>query len=175
MRSLCPMRLVALAYCVAVDVAAFREISIKSCRNQRKIQTSSIWLRSPILDTIPSSTQSTSSQLSAYKFKNVDDMLNAFREEPVVIYFTSVTCGPCRLQMKELAHVRELVGVESAFKVVSIDTKKWPHVGSKFSIGRLPCLLLMKDKEVLVRLEGLTKAEELVEKVYSNAINNRLQ
>ena len=122
-----------------------------------------------------SSSADSPAQVSTYKFKNVEEMLHAFKEEPVLVYFTSVTCGPCKLQKKELANVRELVGAESAFKVISIDTKKWPHVGSKFAIGKLPCLLVMKNKEILLRLEGLTKAEELVEKVYSNAsfnINN---
>jgi thioredoxin-like negative regulator of GroEL len=162
-----------LACCLSfVSVNGFREVNIQSNRNRsiEKIQTSFLRLRLSKSDKKP-----TSSQIAAYKFKNVDDMLDAFREEPVVVYFTSGTCGPCRLQAKELAHVKELVGAESAFKVISIDTKKWPHVGTKFEIGKLPCLLLMKDKQVVLRLEGLTKAEELVEKVYSNEINSRLQ
>lgn len=175
MRRLYTLSLATLASCLSVGVTAFREINIKSNRIQYETQTSFSRLRLPKPDIQPSSAKkSTSSQLTAYKFKNVDDMLNSFREEPVVFYFTSNSCGPCRLQKKELDHVRELVGAEFAFKVVSIDTIKWPHVGTQFAIGKLPCLLLMKDKEVLVRLEGLTKAEELVEKVYANMITSRL-
>lgn len=89
-------------------------------------------------------------------------MLDAFRDEAVVIYFTSVTCGPCKLQKKELSTVHMLLGANS-LKVLSIDTEKFPHVGSRYNIGKLPCLLLMKDKEVILRLEGLTKADVLVE------------
>jgi hypothetical protein len=52
-------------------------------------------------------------------------------------------------------------------KVLSIDTEKFPHVGTRYEIGKLPCLLFMKDSKVLLRLEGLTKAEALVEHFHS--------
>jgi thiol-disulfide isomerase/thioredoxin len=124
---------------------------------------------------VDTTSENTSTQLSSSIFRNVEDMLDAFAEEPVLIYFTSVTCGPCRLQKKELQSVRDMVGAESAIKVIAIDTKKWPHVGSRFSIGKLPCLLFMKDKQELVRLEGLTKAEVVMEKVYTSAFVPRLR
>jgi thioredoxin-like negative regulator of GroEL len=100
---------------------------------------------------------------SKSKFKNIEDMLDTFRAEPVLVSFTSINCGPCKLQKKELAAVSQIVG--SDFKMFTIDTEKWPHVGSKFKIGKLPCLVVVKEGEVLLRLEGLIKAEEVVSRL----------
>lgn len=94
------------------------------------------------------------------KFKNIEEMLDTFRAEPVLVSFTSDNCGPCKLQKRELAAVSEIVG--SGFKMFAIDTEKWPHVGSRFKIGKLPCLVVVKEGEVLLRLEGLTKAEDVL-------------
>jgi thioredoxin 1 len=94
------------------------------------------------------------------KFKNIEEMLDTFRAEPVLVSFTSGNCGPCKLQKKELATVSQVVG--SGFKMFAIDTEKWPNVGSRFKIGTLPCLVVVKEGEVLLRLEGLTLAEDIL-------------
>jgi thioredoxin 1 len=97
------------------------------------------------------------------KFKNIEEMLDTFRAEPVLVSFTSVNCGPCRLQKKELAAVAQVVG--SGFKMFAIDTEKWPHVGSRFKVGKLPCLVVVKEGEVLLRLEGFTRAEDVLSRI----------
>jgi thiol-disulfide isomerase/thioredoxin len=97
------------------------------------------------------------------KFKNIEEMLDTFRAEPVLLSFTSVNCGPCKLQKKELAAVSEIVG--SGFKMFAIDTEKWPNVGSRFKVGKLPCLVVVKEGGVLLRLEGLVTAEEVVSRL----------
>jgi thiol-disulfide isomerase/thioredoxin len=137
----------------AIDAAFYRPACVKSLRTPLSI----------LSDRSPSTTILYSSSL---KFKNFDMMLDAFREEPVLIYFTSMTCGPCKLQKKELSTVHMLLGA-NALKVLSIDTEKFPYVGSRYKIGKLPSLLLIKDREVMFRLEGLTKADVLVEHFHS--------
>jgi thioredoxin 1 len=97
------------------------------------------------------------------KFKNIEEMLDTFRAEPVLVSFTSGNCGPCQLQKKELAAVSQIVG--SGFKMFAIDTEKWPNVGSRFKVGKLPCLVVVKEGEVLLRLEGLTKAEDVLSRL----------
>jgi thioredoxin 1 len=108
--------------------------------------------------TVPGTTRRSKSPSS--KFKNIEEMLDTFRSEPVLVSFTSVNCGPCKLQKKELAAVSQVVG--AGFKMFSIDTEKWPNVGSRFKVGKLPCLIVIKEGEVLLRLEGLTMAEDLL-------------
>ena len=95
-------------------------------------------------------------------------MLDAFTGEPVLVYFSSVNCGPCHLQRQELAALRKINNQHlEGLKIISIDTEKWPHVGSRYHIRSLPCLLLVKDREVVLRLEGLTTAEDLAHQMYT--------
>jgi thioredoxin-like negative regulator of GroEL len=97
------------------------------------------------------------------RFKNFEQVLDTFREEPVIIYFTTAKCGPCQLMKKELEVVRKMIGDE--LKMFSIDTEKWPQVGSRFQVARLPCLVVFSEGEIKLRLEGVNKAESVVEQV----------
>ena len=97
------------------------------------------------------------------RFKNFDQVLDTFREEPVIVYFSSAKCGPCKLMEKELRSVREMVGDE--MKIFSLDTEKWPSVGSRFKISRLPCLVVYKNSEQVLRMEGVNPAATVVEQV----------
>ena len=59
------------------------------------------------------STDGSSTALGAAKrFKNFEQVLETFREEPVIIYFSTVNCGPCRLMEKEVQNLRRQVGDE---------------------------------------------------------------
>lgn len=100
---------------------------------------------------------------ASVRFKNVEAMLEAFREEAVLVSFSAINCGPCKLQRKELKALRQSLDIP----VITIDMDRWPHVGSKFKVGKLPCLMIIKDGEVIVRMEGLTKAEELFNRIHS--------
>jgi thiol-disulfide isomerase/thioredoxin len=101
---------------------------------------------------------------SSLKFKNFDRMLDAFQGEPVLVYISSKICGPCQLQRKELATARTMLDSSNSsfIKILTIDANTFPQVGVRFSVTKLPCLLFIKDGEVLLRLEGLTKAEDLI-------------
>ena len=99
------------------------------------------------------------------QFRNVEEMLDSFHEELVLINFMAVNCGPCKLQKKELAAVSRAFGRD--LHMLAIDTNRWPSVSSRFDVGKLPCLVAMKNGDVLFRLEGLTKAEDVVAQVRS--------
>jgi thioredoxin-like negative regulator of GroEL len=101
---------------------------------------------------------------SSTKFRNFDEVLSMFHEEPLMVIFTAVNCGPCRLMKKEMNHLSSLMG-EKRFKMVAVDTEKFPHVGSRFEVAALPCLLLVQNGEPILRLEGVVKAEEVFERV----------
>jgi thiol-disulfide isomerase/thioredoxin len=100
---------------------------------------------------------------AAMRFKNFEQVLDTFREEAVVIYFSTEKCGPCRLMKKEVATIQEMIGKE--LKMFSVDTEKWPQVGSRFEVARLPCLVLFREGEVKLRLEGVNSAQSVVEQV----------
>ena len=110
--------------------------------------------------------EDTTSALSASRqFRNVEEMIDSFREELVLINFMAINCGPCRLQKKELAAVSRVVGED--LHMLAIDTNRWPSVSSRFDVGKLPCLVALKNGQVLFRLEGYTKAEDVVAQVRS--------
>ena len=99
----------------------------------------------------------------------MEELLDSLTE-PVVITFTAVNCGPCRLQKQELATFKRMLGDDhngNSLRMLSIDTEKWPAVGTRFEVRKLPCVVVLKDKEVVARLEGLTSAEVLVERIRS--------
>jgi len=133
-------------------------------------------------------TERKSSQL--LKFKNVEEMLASFRDEPVLLTFTAANCGPCHLQKHELVAFRTMLlgggGGEATDdgntdkksagnrvqhqlrqlpKMVKIDIEKWPQIGNRFDVSKLPCVVFVKENRVLLRLEGLTKAEVLAERI----------
>jgi thioredoxin-like negative regulator of GroEL len=103
-------------------------------------------------------------QSKSLKFKNFDNMLDAYSNEPILVYFTSLSCGPCRLQTKEL---RSAMSDAPWTTVLAIDTERFPHVGTRYDIAKLPCLLLLVNGQVLHRLEGLTLAHDVVEQFYA--------
>lgn len=99
------------------------------------------------------------------RFKNFDQVLDEFHDEPVVIYFSRLYCGPCRLMRKELQVVNTEMG--DAFKMFRIDTEKWPKIASRMEVSTLPCLVLCLDGEVKLRLEGVVPAETIIEQINS--------
>ena len=164
--SLCPRLLLSLVLLSIGDVnAAFHRTlettTFSSSRNQRLL-SSNVGRTSS-----SSALYASPSSASSMKFQNFDAMLDAFMGEPVLVYFSSVNCGPCHLQRQELAALRKINRHLEGLKILSIDTEKWPQVGSRYQIRSLPCLLVVKDKEVVLRLEGLTKAEDLAQQMHA--------
>jgi thioredoxin 1 len=102
---------------------------------------------------------------AAMRFTNFEQVLDTFREEPVIIYFTTAKCGPCQLMKKELAAVKQMIGDE--MKMFSVDTEKWPQVGSRFEVARLPCLVVFREGEIKMKLEGVNTAEVVVKQIRS--------
>jgi len=104
--------------------------------------------------------------LFSKKFKNFEEVLETYRHEPVIIYFSTAMCGPCRLMRKELKEARKMMGED--LTMFSIDTEKWPEVGSRFHVQRLPCLVVFREGEIRLKLEGVNKAQDVVDRVRSS-------
>jgi thiol-disulfide isomerase/thioredoxin len=117
------------------------------------------------------------------RYQNMDEMLESLEDEPsiVVVLFTSENCGPCRLQKKELRRLwlkskkhqeehelqelvptAEISSTPLPLKILTIDMEKWPTVGRRFKVGKLPSLLVFQgSQDNAHKLEGLVSAEEL--------------
>jgi thioredoxin-like negative regulator of GroEL len=116
-------------------------------------------------------TRRTSRLFSEVKFKNFDHVLNSFHEEILLIYFGTRKCGPCQLMKKELEVAKKRLlgrreqGQPHPITIFSLDTEKWPHLGTRYGIQRLPCILVVRDGVIRKRLEGLTKADVIVKEI----------
>lgn len=155
---------------VAGGAALSRNANSSTSRNERVRGHCAIAENLVVKDRVGShhqdTTRTTPSALYASRqFRNVEEMLDSFREELVLINFMAVNCGPCRLQKKELATVSRSVG--NSLHMLAIDTNRWPSVSSRFEVGKLPCLVAFKNGQILFRLEGYTKAEDVVERLRS--------
>lgn len=115
-------------------------------------------------------------------YKDMDHLLQEYRQEPILLAFTALNCGPCQLQRRELQTVQQHLSLlqqqppqsptaasyrnkNKLLTMLTIDTDKWPHVGSRFRVGKLPCLVVVQDGTELLRLEGFQTADEIAERV----------
>jgi Thioredoxin len=65
----------------------------------------------------------------------------------------------------ELAAAKRLLGKEQNLKIFSLDAEKWPHLGTRYGIQKLPCILLVHDGVIKKRIEGVTKADLIVKEL----------
>lgn len=159
------MRLLSLFF-ILIIVLSFNSLSLDAFRPCKDGASSRCLRKESISKSASAFFPSRPSALfAAMRFKNFEQVLKTFHEEPVVIYFGNSNCGPCRLMKKEMVAVKEMVGHE--LKLFSIDTEKWPEVGSRFDVARVPTLVLFRGGEIQLRLEGLNSAETVVEQVRS--------
>ena len=119
--------------------------------------------------TTASTTSSSVLKNNKQRFKNFEEVLATYHEEPLMLIFTAVNCGPCKLMKQELKRASSLTGGDK-FKMFSVDTNNFPHVGSRFQIAALPCLVLVQNGEPLLRIEGVLKAEEVVERIQTTIL-----
>lgn len=110
----------------------------------------------------------TSLHAASLKFKNFDVMLDAFRDDPVLVYFSSSVCGSCHLQKKELVNIQtRFFGLTPTTKkkILMIDADHFPQICLRYDVTKLPCILLINNGKVLLRLDGFTTAEEIVNQI----------
>jgi len=101
--------------------------------------------------------------LSAMKFRNFEDMLKNFGDSIVVVSFSADLCGPCRLMKRELKQVSTALGDD--VKVFAVDTDKFPKLGQRYKVAVLPTIVVFKKGEIHDRIEGVQKADALVERL----------
>ena len=68
------------------------------------------------------------------------------------MFFTSHQSGPARRMESLLAHIARKERAHLAVKKVDVDEQ--PHIAARFRVGKVPALVLVKDRRVVARLEG---------------------
>eukprot|EP00980_Cylindrotheca_fusiformis_P007032 scaffold1475_cov111-Cylindrotheca_fusiformis.AAC.11 len=148
--------LLTIQYSLAFRVSKGKSPIVNSRRNDSFTQTSSLLVNEAAVST-------TALYSMSVKFKNFDQVLDCFHGEPILIYFSTTRCGPCQLMKKELKQAHAAIG--NRMKMFQVDTEKWPKVASRLEVASLPCLVVFREGQTILRLEGLTTAESIVEHV----------
>lgn len=78
---------------------------------------------------------------------------------PVLVHFGAPWCGPCRMIEPLLSRFHSELG--RPFKLVGINADENLKLSSRYRITTLPTLILFKGGEVVYRLEGLYKRDDL--------------
>jgi thioredoxin-like negative regulator of GroEL len=71
---------------------------------------------------------------------------------PLLVFFTSQRSGPARRMESLLAHIARRERKHLAVKRVDVDER--PDIAERFRVQTVPALALVKDKQIVARLDG---------------------
>jgi len=100
---------------------------------------------------------------SKMKFRTFEEMLELYRDTPILVSFEAKWCGPCKLMKKELKIVRDELA--ESVMVARVDTEKFPSLGARYEVEGLPSVILFVDGEPVHRIEGIEGASEILRQV----------
>ena len=77
----------------------------------------------------------------------------------MLVFFTSRRSGPARRMESLLAHIARKE--RGALRVRKVDVDERPDVATRFRVGEVPSLALVKGKRVVARLDGRATAPKI--------------
>jgi thioredoxin 1 len=87
----------------------------------------------------------------------------------VMLYFTAVWCGPCRMLGPVMVSFEEKYG--EVVDVLKVDIDEAPDLAEKYGIRGVPTLVLIKDGEVVHQMTG-AKPMPGLEKEFGEFLQN---
>ena len=96
---------------------------------------------------------------------NVFTLFSTLPEKPVLVYFTTPTCAPCKtIQRPEIDHVTRLLGEE--LHVIEIDAAERPDLARVWGVMSVPTTFLLNSRgEARYVNNGVARAEKLMEQI----------
>ncbi len=84
-------------------------------------------------------------------------------EVPVLVDFTAVWCGPCKMLEPIVAELA--AEWEGRVKVVKLDVDHNQALAMKYQVMGVPTLILFKDGEIRERMTGYRPKKKIVKKI----------
>lgn len=96
---------------------------------------------------------------------NIFTLFNQLPNKPVIVYFTTPDCAPCKtVQRPALNRVTQLLG--DSLEVVEIDATQRPDLAQKWGVMSVPTTFLLDARgEARYVNNGVTRAEKLMEQL----------
>jgi thiol-disulfide isomerase/thioredoxin len=93
---------------------------------------------------------------------NLDDVSSFLKNHSSgLIYFYTPLCGTCQVASRMLQVIEKMVDV----KIGKMNLNFSPELANKFEIESVPCLLIIKDGEVLEMIYAFRSVPFLYEKI----------
>ena len=83
----------------------------------------------------------------------------AMKASAAVVDFSASWCGPCRMMAPVLEEISEKLGDKASF--FNVDVDEVPELAMKYGIEHIPCLLLMKNGQVVDRKVGFVPGPQV--------------
>ncbi|MEO8356493.1 MAG: thioredoxin family protein [Chloroflexota bacterium] len=96
---------------------------------------------------------------------NIFTLFNQLPNKPVIVYFTTPNCAPCKtVQRPALNRVSQLMG--ESLQVVEIDATERPDLAKQWGVMSVPTTFLLDARgEARYVNNGVTRAEKLMEQL----------
>ena len=96
---------------------------------------------------------------------NIFTLFNQLPNKPVIVYFTTPDCAPCKtVQRPALNRVTQLLG--DSLEVVEIDATQRPDLAKQWGVMSVPTTFLLDARGVARYINnGVTRAEKLMEQI----------
>ncbi len=96
---------------------------------------------------------------------NLSSLLNPLPNKPVIVYFTTPDCAPCKtVQRPALEKLINLLGEK--LQVVEIDATERPDLAKTWGVMSVPTTFLLDSRgEARYVNNGVTRAEKLMEQL----------
>lgn len=82
-------------------------------------------------------------------------------QKPLLVFFSAKRSGPARRMDSLVDHLARKE--RDRLRVVRVDVEEDPKTASRFRVGKVPTLVLVKNRRTVARVEGRAKAADIEE------------